>query len=104
LAVRAQTIGFFQQWLRVTPGGFHHHQMVLAGLDSISAAESFSKTVQLPLVKPMMMMPVESCLIEVGLESAVALTRLAAKRRISTAVSGLIARQTEDRHARFHRM
>jgi hypothetical protein len=81
--------------------------MVLAGLGSIFAAESFSKTLRLPPVEPMMMVvvvPVGSCLIEVGLESAVTPTRLAAKRRISTAVSGLIARQTEDRHTRFHQM
>jgi len=105
--------------------------MVLVGLGSIFAAESFRpknaqpgkrysrvrrllKTVQLPLVKPMMllmaimMMPAGSCPIEVGMESAVTLTRLAAKRRISTAmsavVSGLIARQTEDCPARFHQM
>jgi hypothetical protein len=104
LLARVQTIGFFRQRLRVIPRRFHHHQMVLVGLGSIFAAESFLKTVRLPLVEPMMMMPAESCPIEVGLESAVTLPKLAAKRRVSTAVSGLIARPTEDCHARFHQM
>lgn len=106
LLAHVQTIGFFRQRLRVTPHRFHRHQMVLTSLDSIFAAESFPKTVQLPLVKPMMMMmmPAGSCPIEVGPESAVTLTRLAAKRRVSTAVSGLIARPTEDCHAQFHQM
>jgi len=102
LLAHVQTIGFFRQRLRATPRSFHH-QMVLAGLGSIFAAESFPKTVQLPLVKPMMM-PVGSCLIGVGLKSVVAHIWLAAKQWISTAVSGLIARPTEDRHTQFHRM
>jgi hypothetical protein len=97
LLAHVQTIGFFRQRLRATPRSFHH-QMVLAGLGSIFAAESFPKTVQLPLVKPMMI-PVGSCL-----KSVVTHIWLAAKQWISTAVSGLITRQTEDRHTRFHQM
>ena len=116
-----QTLGFFRQRLLVMPRSLHHHRMVLVGLDSIFAAESFRqnaqpgkrysrarrplKNVQLPLVKPtVVVVPAESCPIEVGLESAVTQIRLAAKRQILTAVSGLIARQTEDRCTRFHRM
>ena len=108
LPARAQTLGFFRQRLLVTPRRCHHHQLVLVGLDSIFAAESFLKIVKLPLVKSMMIavmvMPAGSYPTEVGLASAVTLARLAAKRRILTAVSGLIARQTEDCHTLFHQM
>jgi len=80
--------------------------MALAGLGSIFAAESFLKIVRLPLVEPVVVVvvPAGSCLIGVGLKSVVTLSRLAAKRQISTAVSGLIARQTEDCHTRFHQV
>jgi len=79
--------------------------MALAGLGLIFAAESFLKIVRLPLVEPVMVVvPAGSCLIGVELKSVVTLSRLAAKRQISTAVSGLIARQTEDCHTRFHQV
>ena len=102
LLAHVQTIGFFRQRFRVTPRRFHHHQIVLAGLGSIFAAESFPKTVQLPLLELVVVVPAGSCLIGVGLKSVVTLARLAVKQRVSTAVSGLIAKQTEDRHTWFH--